>query len=107
MDAPAGTYDRKVTIQQASETQAETGEVSRSWTTFATRRAEVVELGGDELVQAQQVVQRVSHRVRLRWLDGVTAKMRLLYGARTLEVAAVRESIARQRELELLCTEAV
>ena len=57
--------------------------------------------------QAQQMQADVTHRVRFRYVAGVTAKMRVLYGARIFNVLSVINPEERNREIVLMCKELV
>jgi SPP1 family predicted phage head-tail adaptor len=102
----AGTLKRRVTIQAVTEgTQDGYGEPAEVVTTFATRWASVEPLSGAELYRAHEMHPEVTHSVRLRYLDGVTAKMRVLFGTRSFEIKTVLNTEETNRELVLLCTE--
>jgi SPP1 family predicted phage head-tail adaptor len=74
--------------------------------TFAERWASVDGLSSREfLLQGQQQTE-ITHRVRLRYVPGLTSSMRLLWRGRVLEVTTLLEH-ANRSEHELLCTERV
>lgn len=103
----AGTLRDEIVIESPTETQGTAGEVTTTWATFATRRAEVEALAGRERFLAQQVAASIDYRVRLRRLDGVTPKMRVRQigrpsGDRLFDIRAVLER-ERGASLELLC----
>lgn len=104
----AGLLDQKVTIQQVTDsaTTASAGG-SKSWATFATVWARIEALRGAEFYQAQVVQTDLSHKVTIRYLAGVTAKMRIAYGSRTLEIVSVLDDTARRTFLTLMCVERV
>ena len=58
------------------------------------------EQGVGEALQA-----RITHEVWMRWRSGVTTEMRLVLGARVLEINAVADADERHRWLKLSCTE--
>lgn len=64
--------------------------------------AEVEHLSGRELFEARSVVDRVSVRVRIRYLDGLTAEHRFLNGSEVLNIVAVLPD-ARRTRMEVLC----
>ena len=101
-----GRLRERVTIQQATETRNRLGESVASWSTFAERWASVEGLSGREVLQAGQQQTEVTHRVRLRYVTGLKATMRILWRGRTLEITSLLEHNNRS-EHELLCTEAV
>ena len=101
----AGALRHSITIQQTDETRSATGSVTNTWSTFAKVRAEVRPTTGIEQVAGDQVVADVTHQVRIRWYDGVTPKMRVLFGRRVLEIIHVINLFERDREMNLLCRE--
>jgi SPP1 family predicted phage head-tail adaptor len=101
-----GRLRERVTIQQATEVRNAMGEVVQSWETFAERWASVDGLSSREfLLQGQQQTE-ISHRVRMRYVDGMVATMRLLWRGRVLEITSLLEHNNRS-EHELLCNERV
>jgi SPP1 family predicted phage head-tail adaptor len=102
----AGKLRERVTIQQASESRTAMGEVVQSWATYSERWASVEGISSRELLQMGQAQTEASHRVRLRYVDGLTASMRLQWRGRTLEIVSLLEHDNRT-EHELLCQEAM
>ena len=102
----AGKLRHRVTIQQTTETRESTmGGVIDTWGTFATRYASVSPLTGREYFTAQQHASEVTHEVRLRYLSGVTTKMRVLHDGRTFDIESIANTDERDRETVLLCKE--
>lgn len=108
----AGKLRHRVTIEEGIVTLNDHGQEETVWQQFAPRLpACVVELSGRELWNAQQIKPDITLRVELRWLPGVTSKMRLKWHdcerERTLEIAAPPiNPDGRKREMHLLCKEA-
>ena len=102
----AGKLRERVTIQQATETRNALGETVQSWATVAERWASVDGLSSREVLLQGQQRTEVSHRVRMRYVDGMTGTMRLLWRGRVLEISSLLEH-ANRSEHELLCTERV
>lgn len=107
----------RLVLQQEEPVFDDAGGFTRSWTDVATLWAEIVPItGGDsrsntisgkEIFVAGQVQAQVSHRIFLRWRDGVVPAMRLALEDRIFNiryVAAVREG---REMLELLVQEGV
>ena len=99
-----GRLRERVTIQQATETRNGLGETVQSWATFAERWASVDGLSSREVLLQGQQRTEVSHRVRMRYVDGMTGTMRILWSGRVLEITSLLEHNNRS-EHELLCTE--
>ena len=101
-----GRLRERVTIQNATETRNAMGETTQSWGTFAERWASVQGISAREFLLSGQQQTEITHRVRLRYVDGLTSTMRILWRGRVLEIASALEHNNRS-EHELLCTERV
>ena len=62
-------------------------------------------LNGDERVRADRPEQAVTHRVTLRYRDGVTSAMRLTRGLRRFAIRSAGDPDGRRRELVCLVEE--
>ena len=101
-----GKLRDRVTVQQATETRNSLGEVVQSWSTYATVWASVEGISSREALQQGQVQTDVSHRVQIRYLDGLKQTMRLSWRDRVLEIVSLLEH-ANRSEHELICQETV
>lgn len=99
----AGNLREVVTIQQFTSTVNEYGDLVKSWTTFATIRAEVLPTLGQEAVMSKQVYSGQMVRIRARYLPGVTPKMRVLHGSDVLDIRSVANITSAGRVMELVC----
>lgn len=99
----AGTLNRRVAVQSYTPSRAANGEETKSWSTVATVWASIDPLSGRELLAARDVLAEVSTRIRMRYLSGVTPKMRITHGSSVYRIESVIESQLEGRELELLC----
>ena len=107
----AGTLRHRITIEQMAVTPQDAfGGAAGTWSAVAIRRASIEPLQGRERFAAQQAQAGVDVRIRLRYdraLSSLAPKMRIVFGARVFDIQAVLNPDARNREFELLCTEAV
>ena len=101
-----GRLRERVTIQSATEARNSIGEVVQTWGTFAEVWASVDGLSGREVLQSGQQQTEVTHRVRMRYVTGLTQRMRLSWRDRILEITSLLEHNNRT-EHELLCVEAI
>lgn len=104
-DMQAGKLRQRVSLQSVAWNRNTYAEPVATWTTYATRWAEVLDLSGRELQQAQQVNAEVSVGVNIRWMDGVEPSHRVIFGSRTLEIVSVRDPENLGVKLQLLCVE--
>jgi SPP1 family predicted phage head-tail adaptor len=87
----AGKFRERVTIQKPKEVRSPSGETTLEWDDLATVYANVLPYSGRDVLQAMQVNMIISHKVTVRYLEGVTPECRILWRNRTLEVAAIME----------------
>lgn len=86
----AGKLRQRVAIQEATETRDAIGGVVREWETLDTVWASVEPLTSREVIQASQVDNRTSHRIRLRHYSGLDSTMRFSFRGRVLNIVGVR-----------------
>ena len=76
----AGELRHRATLQRPDSTVNAHGESDPTWTNFASRvPVQVFEQGSREVWNAQQRQPQITHVVSMRWLEGVTAAMRVLW----------------------------
>jgi SPP1 family predicted phage head-tail adaptor len=94
-----GELRHRITIEAPTDTQNEYGEPVQGWQPIATVWAAKQDLAGREFVAAQQTQAEVTTRFRLRYRDGITAKMRIRTADGTLyNVASVQDPDGYRRE---------
>jgi len=95
-----GRLDRRIVIQQATETQNSSGEVISTWSDLATVWASVRPARTVESVQGDQehAVRETVFRVRRR--ADITEKMRVSYDGKLYDIAGIVE-IGRREALDL------
>lgn len=108
----AGPLRHRVTIQRNLNARSGTGAVKDQFEDWLVRIAAAVEpiTGGERWVQAQPVSD-ITARIRVRYRDGITSKMRVVHqrapGSPTLidiyDIEAVVPADGRKVELHLLC----
>lgn len=98
----AGKLDRSIVIQTVANGVALDGTPIEEWTDFAAVRAQLVQAGTDEFLAGYGESDNTVVIFRIRWLDGVTTKHRVLYESSTLNIREIKE-IGRRRGLELRC----
>jgi SPP1 family predicted phage head-tail adaptor len=101
-----GRLRERVTIQSATERRNTLGETTLEWATFAERWASVEGLSSRELLLSGQQQTELTHRVRLRYVTGLTQSMRISWRGRLLEITTLLEH-GNRSEHEILCTERV
>lgn len=104
-----GKYRHRVTIEQQVESRDAMGGVVVSWVPFALNvPAEVLTGPGRELIAADQQQADIAARINLRYMPGVTAKMRIVWDGRLFNIEGEPDlDPTGRRELRCKCTAGV
>jgi SPP1 family predicted phage head-tail adaptor len=103
----AGDLRERITVLAYRETKNAMGEMVPVYdTTFAEVWASDQGVTAREFLLAGQQQTEISHRVRMRFLTGLTQRMRIVWRGRTLEIVSLLEH-ANRSEHELLCQETI
>jgi SPP1 family predicted phage head-tail adaptor len=100
----AGKLRERVTVQIASGATNALGETVLSWANSSAVWASVEGVSAREALTAGQQETTVSHRVRLRYLPGLTQNMRFSWRSRTLDIVSLLEH-GNRSEHEAICQE--
>jgi len=100
----SGQMREKVTIQKSVDQQSAFGEVTIAWEDVATVSASIMGVRAADYFAAQQAGVLVTHRIRIRFFDGLTHQHRLLWRGRIMEISSVLEREVRSVH-ELLARE--
>jgi len=101
-----GKLRERVTVQVASGATNSVGELVLTWSDSSAVWASVDGVSAREQLLSGQSQVAISHRVRMRYLPGLTQSHRLSWQSRTLESVSLLEHNNRS-EHELLCQENV
>jgi SPP1 family predicted phage head-tail adaptor len=86
-----GKMRERVTVQIASGTTNTLGETILAWNNSTSVWAHVEGVSAREALVAGQEETNITHRVRLRYLPGLTQQMRFAWRSRTLEIVSLLE----------------
>ena len=101
----AGNLRHLITIEEPIEALSDIGEVETTWQESITTYALINPLVGREYWSARQVTSEVTGKVNIRYVNGITPKMRIKFGNRILSIEAIINVEERNRELVLLVSE--
>ena len=99
----AGKMDRWITIEQFTAVQDSYGQETETWSEFKSVWAEKVDIKARERFAAQQDIAEETTRFRLRWLEDVTPKMRIVLDGKTYDIEGIAE-LGRRAGLEITAT---
>lgn len=103
----AGPMRFQVVIERRTDEQDDAGQQLDEWDVFATRRAAMQRVTGDEIETAQQEAARVPTTFRLRWLDGVLPAMRLTCDGKVYDIKSAVDPDGLKNELIITAAELV
>ena len=101
----AGALRRRLSLEAPQQTIDEAGDAVVTWVEVARLWGALAALSGRERIEGARAEQAISHRVTMRWREGVTAAMRLRLGLRIFDIRAVRDPDEGRRVLSLDCEE--
>lgn len=105
----AGRLRHRVLLQRCTGAVDDYGDPLYSdddqWTTEAAVWAAIDPVSGRELYAAEQAQSAVSHKIRLRYRQGVSAAWRVLYGNRVFRILSVIDWEERHESLLLMAQE--
>ena len=103
----AGNLRYFVEIQQNTQSQDSAGALVDSWVSFASVWAAVWPVSAKEHIAGNVEQMTVTHRVKIRFLPGVKANMRILFSSRVFDIVSIINPDERGEQLDLLCKEIV
>lgn len=105
----AGKLRHRVLLQSCTGTVDDYGDPLYSdddqWTTEAAVWAAIDPVSGKEFYAAEQAQSSVSHKIRLRYRQGVSTAWRVLYGSRVFRILSVIDWEERHESLLLMAQE--
>ena len=102
-----GPLRYRVTLERPVRTEGEGGAAEIAWTSVSGLFAQIVPVTGREIVTADGIAARVTHKVLVRAGIEIAPEMRFREALRVLEIRAVLDLDGRRRWLECLCEEIV
>ena len=99
----AGQFTTLCTIQSPNSGVDELGQPVEGWTDVAVVWADVRHLSGTESIKAGAVTSAVNASIRVRWMTGLDAGMRVLIGAVPYAIKAVLPDMQRRQYVDLVC----
>lgn len=103
-----GKLDQRVTIQEPTEVRDASGGFTLTWANIGTAPtvwAAVEPSSAGETREGEKATARASYSVRMRYRADITAKIRLSWRGRTLQIEGIPSGSLRSRELILNCVE--
>ena len=103
----SGQLREPLTLQSPTEAVSSSGHVTPTYADEADVRGELVNSKSREFFEAAAQRSEMTHLFRIRYYSGITARWRLLWGTRTLNLVGAPIEGMRQVEMLLACKEIV
>lgn len=103
----AGNLRNLIIIEQATETFNSEGELVTTWATYKSVWAEILPLVGREFWASKQVNSETTGKLRIRYIAGITPKMRIKFGNRYFEILGVINIEEKGEEMVIYYKEAL
>jgi len=101
----AGRLRHLATIETYTETRNEIGSVTMAWSEYAKAWCDISPISGNEKYVSAEKHATATHQVYIRFIDGVTPKMRLAARGRVFEIKAVLNVGEKDRMMQLIVEE--
>jgi SPP1 family predicted phage head-tail adaptor len=98
-----GQRNRLISIQAASNTKSDSGDVVKTWSEVAKVWAQRVDMSGRELEAAMALHAEVSVRFGIRYRPDIQSGMRVELGGQFFQVLAPLDKDGRRVDLYLYC----
>lgn len=102
-----GLLQYRVEIQTQTSTSDGMGQPVMTWATSQTRWAGIIPLTSREGFFAKSVRPELSHRITLRWFDGLEHGHRIKMDARIFDIASIINVDEGNHTLQVDCIEMV
>ncbi|MAR55852.1 MAG: head-tail adaptor [Rickettsiales bacterium] len=100
-----GALRERIRIEIETRSSDGMGGGGSSWNTLTTVWAKVEPLRGEERLQANQLQERITYRIIMRYRDDINARMRVLWGNKVLNIHSVFNADMHRRYLTLEASE--
>jgi len=101
----AGSLRHRIEIQHRTEASDGIGGKTTTWTRYCYARAGIWPLKASEALEAMRLEHRITHRIRIRYISGIEASMRIKFGTRYFDIVSIINREERNKELDLMATE--
>lgn len=101
-----GNLRRRISIQRKDTARDSYGQPNLVWVLVAEVWADIQPLSGRELEIAQAMNAEITHQVTVRYREGITAAMRIVYQGRFFNITSPPLDVdMRHKEMQLMCSE--
>ena len=103
----AGVLRHRITIQEKVQTSDGMGGYTESWQDLYSLWAAIWPVSGREYIASGRKEGEVTHRIHIRYRDGILPSHRVKYGSRIFDIRAVLNHEESNKYIDLMCIEKV
>lgn len=100
-----GQLRQRIVIEVPERLDDHMGGASVVWNSFATVWAKIEPMSANQVMWAQHLEHRVTHKIFIRQLDGLNAKMRVSFDSRYFHIKGFQRILEIDDLMELSCEE--
>lgn len=101
-----GEFRHPITIQKVDKKRNDYGELVEGWIDFLEIRAGIYPLNGKDFFTAETLNSEVSHKINIRYVEGITSAMRIKFGNRYFEITSPPINFQEKNILlQIMCKE--
>ena len=100
-----GAMRHRITIETPTRVSDGMGGATITWATHATAWSKVEPMSANQVFWARHLEHRVTHKITLRYVAGITSDMRVSFESRIFHIKGIRDLEERNRFIELTCEE--
>ena len=100
-----GPLNRLITIEQRAQTRDALGGVVDGWIEFTKAWAAINPVSGSSRYVSAERHSEATHQITVRWVSGVTPKMRVKYGTRVFEIISALNIAERNKQMIIIAKE--
>lgn len=105
-ESQVGKMNERITIETSTRTRTASGGYSTTYTPWITVWARIISISVRETLKSDQLIGEITHRVRIRYRDGINITCRISYKGKYFSIVGPPIDVqGRHRWLDLLCKE--
>ena len=106
-----GELRHRIIIQKLKSPLNDYGEIEvnnqETWIDIAVVRAGIYPISGKEFFAAETVNSEITHKVKIRYIKGLSPSMRIKFNNRIFSIESIINFQEKNIELQLLCKELI
>lgn len=100
-----GEFKHSITFQKLDKTYNGYGEPLEAWSDIKTVKAGIYPISGDTFFAAEKENSKITHKINLRFIRGLTPDMRVKFQDRYFSIESIINFQERNVMLQLMCKE--